>query len=52
MDIREITDGLLFPEGPIAMPDGSVLLVEIGRRTLTRVMPNGQKEIVAETGGG
>jgi gluconolactonase len=50
--MREITDGLMFPEGPIAMPDGTVLLVEIGRRTLTRVHQDGRKEIVAETGGG
>jgi gluconolactonase len=28
---REITSGLKFPEGPIAMPDGSVILVEIAR---------------------
>ena len=32
--IREITTGLRFPEGPIAMPDGSVLLVEIERALL------------------
>ena len=32
-----ITTGLQFPEGPIALPDGSVLLVEIKRGTLTRV---------------
>ena len=51
-EFREVTDGLMFPEGPIAMPDGSVLVVEIGRRTLTRVLPDGRKEIVAETGGG
>lgn len=51
-EMREITDGLMFPEGPIAMPDGSVLLVEIARRTLTRVHADGRKEIVAETGGG
>lgn len=51
-ELREITDGLRFPEGPIAMPDGSVLLVEIERGTLTRVLPDGAKEIVAETGGG
>lgn len=49
---RTITDGLLFPEGPIAMPDGTVLVVEIARGTLTRVSPDGRKEIVAETGGG
>jgi gluconolactonase len=29
--IREIADGLKFPEGPIAMPDGSVVIVEIAR---------------------
>lgn len=51
-EFREITDGLRFPEGPIAMPDGSVLLVEIERGTLTRCNPDGSKEIVAETGGG
>jgi gluconolactonase len=50
--MREITSGLGFPEGPIAMPDGSVLLVEIQRGTLTRVQPDGATEIVAELGGG
>ena len=35
--MREICRGLLFPEGPVAMEDGSVLLVEIERGTLTRV---------------
>ncbi len=50
--IREITSGLEFPEGPVAMDDGSVLVVEIKRGTLTRVRPNGSKEVVAETGGG
>jgi gluconolactonase len=51
-EIREIASGLEFPEGPIAMSDGSVLVVEIKRGTLTRVLPDGSKEIVAETGGG
>ncbi len=51
-EARIITEGLQFPEGPIAMPDGTVLLVEIARGTLTRVHPDGRKEIVAETGGG
>ena len=52
MEIREIASGLRFPEGPVAMPDGSVLLVEIERRTLLRIAPDGQKTIVAEFGGG
>ena len=51
-EIREITSGLEFPEGPVAMNDGSVLVVEVKRGTLTRVRPNGSKEVVAETGGG
>ena len=29
--IREIASGLQFPEGPIALDDGSVLVVEIKR---------------------
>ena len=49
---HEITSGLRFPEGPIAMPDGSVILVEIERGTLTRVMPDGEKIVIAHTAGG
>ena len=37
--MHEIASGLKFPEGPIAMPDGSVLVVEIKRGTLSRVTP-------------
>ena len=50
--MREIASGLLFPEGPIAMDDGSVILVEIARGTLSRVTPDGKIEVIAETGGG
>ena len=41
-----------FPEGPIALPDGSVLLVEIKRGTLTRIGADGRASVVAKTGGG
>ena len=51
-DFREVASGLRFPEGPIAMADGSILLVEIERGTLSRVSPNGGVEVVAELGGG
>ena len=51
-ELREIATGLQFPEGPIAMPDGSVLLVEIKRGTLSRVTPDGKIHVVADTGGG
>jgi len=49
---EEIATGLQFPEGPIAMPDGSVLLVEIARGTLSRVTPDGRIHVVAKLGGG
>ena len=45
---KEITTGLKFPEGPVAMPDGSVILVEIARETLTRVMPDGKQHVIAK----
>ena len=51
-ELHTITEGLRFPEGPIAMPDGSVVLVEIEAARLTRVKPDGSKETIAETGGG
>ncbi|RDJ21692.1 SMP-30/gluconolactonase/LRE family protein [Bosea caraganae] len=51
-DQRVLASGLLFPEGPIACPDGSVLLVEIERKTVTRVHPDGRTEIVAQLDGG
>lgn len=52
MKIRELATGLLFPEGPVAMDDGSVLLVEIARGTLTRVTADGRVQVVADLGGG
>ena len=52
MKLEQVTDGLRFPEGPVAMADGSVLCVEIRRGTLTRVTPDGRKETVAQLGGG
>jgi len=50
--VTEITRGLRFPEGPVVMPDGSVLLVEIERKTLSRVTPDGRIHVVASLGGG
>jgi len=52
MEFNTVTTGLDFPEGPIAMDDGSVVLVEIKGKRLTRVTPDGRHETVAETGGG
>ena len=52
MRIREIASGLQFPEGPVALTDGSVLVVEIARGTLSRVTMDGRIQVVATLGGG
>ncbi|HET6183763.1 MAG TPA: SMP-30/gluconolactonase/LRE family protein [Acetobacteraceae bacterium] len=49
---RVVATGLSFPEGPVAMRDGSVVLVEIERQSVSRVLPDGRVEVVARTGGG
>lgn len=51
-DLQIITTGLQFPEGPVAMSDGSVILVEIRSAKLTRVAPDGTKTTVAQMSGG
>ncbi|HLN18157.1 MAG TPA: SMP-30/gluconolactonase/LRE family protein [Acidimicrobiales bacterium] len=51
-DLEVVAEGLAYPEGPVAMDDGSVLLVEIRRGTLSRVDPDGSVEVVAECGDG
>jgi gluconolactonase len=51
-EVRVIATGLGFPEGPVAMRDGSVVLVEIERQTVSRVLPDGTVQVVARTGGG
>jgi gluconolactonase len=52
MEFEIVADGLSFPEGPVAIPDGSVLLVETGRGTLTRAWDGGRTEVVAQLSGG
>ena len=52
MELELVTEGLLFPEGPIAMADGSVILVEIKGRRLSRVSAKGERTTIAELGGG
>jgi gluconolactonase len=51
MDFEVLAEGLQFPEGPIAMADGSIVLVEIARGTLTRAW-RGRTEVIATLGGG
>lgn len=44
--------GLAFPEGPIAMPDGTLLVVEMFGPMLTRIHANGRVERLCEVLGG
>ena len=48
----EVASGLEFPEGPVWCSDGTLLVVEIKRGTLSRVYPDGKIEVVADCGGG
>jgi gluconolactonase len=50
--MRVLTSALRFPEGPVALPDGAVLVVEIAGGALTRVDPDGRLDVIAELGGG
>jgi gluconolactonase len=50
--MKTLATGLQFPEGPIAMVDGSVILVELARQTLTRVLSDGRTEVIVEIEGG
>lgn len=47
-----LADDLAFPEGPVVMPDGSIVVVEIGAGRLTRIAPGGHKSTLATVGGG
>ena len=40
-ELEIVAEGLRFPEGPVAMPDGSVILVEIAAGRITRIRPDG-----------
>lgn len=47
-----VAEGLRFPEAPVAMPDGSIVLGEIESGWISRVTPDGTVQKVVETGGG
>jgi gluconolactonase len=49
---KELATGLKFPEGPVAMADGSVIIVEIPAGRITRVKADGATQTVATPGGG
>jgi gluconolactonase len=52
MEIRTLAEGLEFPEGPVALADGAVALVEIAAGALSKVSPDETKKVLALPGGG
>jgi gluconolactonase len=51
-EFTEVATGLHFPEGPVAMADGSVILTEMFGKRITRVKSDGTKETIATVNGG
>jgi gluconolactonase len=51
-DVEIRAEGLGFPEGPVAMADGSVVVCEINRGRLSRVATDREVTVVANVGGG
>ena len=49
---RRVTTGLEFPEGPVAMADGSIILSEVKAGRVQRVRPDGSKQLIAKPDGG
>ncbi len=49
---RCLAEGLAFPESPVVLDDGSVVVSEMAAGRITRVRPDGATELVAQTGGG
>ena len=52
MEPRVVATGLEFPEGPLVLPDGDLLVTEIRGGRLTRVKADGTTSVFAVTGGG
>lgn len=51
-EIQILARGLGFPEGPVVMPDGSVVLTEINGGRITRVTADGQVAQLGPAAGG
>jgi len=50
-DVTILATGLGFPEGPVACPDGSVVLTEIRHARCSRVTPDGRVSAFSNCGG-
>ncbi len=51
MPPRVLTDGLVFPEGPVWSPDGTLYVTEMRRECITAIAADGSKRLFAQTGG-
>jgi gluconolactonase len=51
-DIKTLAAGLGFPEGPVAMQDGSVIFVELNGGRVSRVDAAGAYSVLGPAGGG
>lgn len=49
--ISEVASGLAFPEGPVWMPDGSLIIVELAAGCVSRISPSGRRYVIAKPGG-
>ncbi|NNC35980.1 MAG: SMP-30/gluconolactonase/LRE family protein [Acidimicrobiales bacterium] len=52
LEFEEFASGIGFPEGPVAMKDGSVIFVDISGQTLSRVDTHGKISVIAKLPGG
>lgn len=52
LKIETFAEGLAFPEGPVVMDDGSVIVTEVLGGKVTRCWGGGRKEVVSHSGGG
>lgn len=49
--LHQLTDGLRFPEGPVVLPNGSLVVAELAAGCLTRVHADGRRETLSDNGG-
>lgn len=49
--IVEVAAGLAFPEGPVWMPDGSTIVVELAAGCVSRISGTGRRQLIANPGG-
>ena len=51
MEFKVFAEHLDFPEGPVALEDGSVLVVELKSQQLKRLYSNGEQKVIATVQG-